>query len=44
MSFAVHIYGFKTWEEAEEARKKAQFEFAKWAAVIDEDEQTGGLP
>ncbi len=39
MSFMVAIYGFKTFEEAEEARKKCQFDFGKWAAVIDEEKE-----
>jgi hypothetical protein len=33
MKYKVIVYGFETYEEAEEARKKAQMEFAKWAAV-----------
>ncbi len=41
MSFRVVIYGFQTQEEAEEARKKAQFEFAKWAAVVSDEEAYG---
>ncbi len=41
MSYRVVIYGFKTQEEAEEARKKAQFDFAKWAAVVSDEEALG---
>ena len=42
MSYKVVIYGFQSFEEAEEARKKSQFEFCKWAAVVNEDENKPG--
>lgn len=36
MKYDVIIYSFDTKEEAEEAWKKAQREFCKWAAIINE--------
>lgn len=36
MKYKVVVYGFESREEAEEARKKAQAEFCKWAAVLED--------
>ena len=36
MKYKVVIYGFETKEEAEEARKKCQKDFARWAAIIED--------
>jgi hypothetical protein len=41
--YMVCVYGFETKEEAEEARKKAQRDFCKWAEVIDEDAPRGEI-
>ncbi|VVB54276.1 Uncharacterised protein [uncultured archaeon] len=36
MKHQVHIFGLQNKEEAEEARKKCQQEFCKWAAVVED--------
>lgn len=36
MKYQVHIYGFRTKEEADEVRKKCQQEFGKWAAIVED--------
>lgn len=41
MSYRVVVYGFQTKEEAEEARKKAQFDFCKWAVIMSDEEVYG---